>query len=78
LDYDLLAEAVCLLAQTAIIRTRWKEVRDDAGSVSAEIEELDLSEEKTDLKDAKKLLRELASRLRVISLPMRLMRFGPF
>jgi hypothetical protein len=66
--YDLRGETICLLAQTANVAARWKEIPDEVGSISGEVEALNVSGEQiTDLKEAGKLLRDLASRFRAFA-----------
>jgi hypothetical protein len=66
--YDLRGETICLLAQTALVGARWKEIPDEVGSISGEVEALNVSAEQiTDLKEAGKLLRDLASRFRAFA-----------
>ena len=65
--YDLRGETICLVAQTANVSARWKEIRDDGGS-TGNVEALDVSDDQiTDLKEAVKLLRDLASRFRAFA-----------
>jgi hypothetical protein len=65
--YDLRGETICLVAQTANVSPRWKEIRDDGGS-TGNVKALEVSDDQiTDLKEAGKLLRDLASRLRAFA-----------
>jgi hypothetical protein len=66
--YDLRGETVYLLAHTANVGARWKEIPDDTGSISGNVEALNISDEQiADLNDARKTLRDLASRFRAFA-----------
>ncbi|MDP9147916.1 MAG: hypothetical protein M3N22_09665 [Acidobacteriota bacterium] len=66
--YDLRGETIYLVSQVANVRARWKDVADDNGSVSSQVEVGDISnDEIADLKEAEKLLRILASQLRAFA-----------
>jgi hypothetical protein len=66
--YDLRGGAICLLARTANVAARWKEIPDDAGAFSGQVETLHVSEEQIgDLAEARKLFRDLASQFRAVA-----------
>jgi hypothetical protein len=61
--YDLRGETIYLLARTANVSARWKEILDDVGAISENVEAQDLSDDQIeDLKEAQIQLRDLASR----------------
>lgn len=61
--YDLRGETIYLLARTANVSARWKEIPDDVGAISGNVETLNVSDDQTaDLKEARIQLRDLPSR----------------
>jgi hypothetical protein len=67
--YDLRGEVIHVLAQTANVPAAAREIRNDVGEASGQIETCVLTEqEKSDLREAMKSIRNLGSDLRVFSL----------
>ncbi|MBI4275508.1 MAG: hypothetical protein HY659_12505 [Rhizobiales bacterium] len=63
--FDLRGEVIRRMTQFANVRARQKEVRDDVGATSGNVELLDLSDkENARLEEAQSVLRDLASQMR--------------
>jgi hypothetical protein len=67
--YDLRGETIYLLAQTSNVSARFKEIPDDVGAISGQVEALNVTDDQiADIKEAQKKCRDLASRFRAFAL----------
>jgi hypothetical protein len=82
--FDLRGEVIRRLTEFGNVRARWKDIRDDSGASSGQVEEMDISEKEiARLEEAQRVLRDLASQIRAFAenepLAMRfvLLRYDP-